>query len=97
EAVPAGDLMRLDDRARGIIDRAAEADADAADFIPCSFSARKQLRNREQNLPANAVRHLGRNDGAAPKGEDMAVARTEAELQFHPADFDAEVHDNTFY
>src|SRR5258708_2547743 len=81
EPAPAGDLVRSDYGARSVINGPAEAHADAAEFIPSPFSARKKLRNRLANLPAYPVRPVRRSDNATPERMDRAVAIAQAKLE----------------
>src|SRR5262245_60131601 len=92
EAVPALDLVRFDDGPRGVIDGAAEANADAMDLGTVETSAGEQLGDGLRDLTANALGARGDIDAAAPQPGEDAVASADAELEFGAADFDAQEH-----
>src|SRR5262249_15286987 len=55
EAIPAADLVRLDDALGVIVDRPTKADADAAYLLALQVCLREQFRHRGDDLPADAV------------------------------------------
>src|SRR5205807_2084104 len=59
EVVPALDLVRLDDRARGVIDGTAEADADSVQSAALDAGLAEQLRDGLDALAADALGALG--------------------------------------
>jgi hypothetical protein len=86
--------MRLDDGPSSIVDRPAEADADAAQDLSFELGPRKEFRHGDFDLSPNAVGAVGGKHRAAPESDQRAVARADAELQFRAPDFDAEIHDH---
>src|SRR5262245_42612140 len=86
EAVPAGDLMRFDDRMSVVIDGAAETDADAAQMTLAQAALNEQFGKRVHDLATDALGTGGGIDDAAPQPEQLAVALADAELQLRAAD-----------
>src|SRR5262249_30355350 len=95
--VPALDLMRLDDGARRIVHRSAEADADAAQLAAVVFGLDEQLGNGLDDLPANAVGALRGVERAAPQPGERPLPAPQAELQFRAADSNTEKHDDYYF
>src|SRR5262249_45819586 len=93
EIVPAVDLVRFDDGARGIVHGAAEADADAAQLSALDATLGEQSRHRLDDLFANAVSAARDIDAAAPQPRETAIAVPQAKLQFRAADFNSEEHE----
>ena len=54
KTIPPGNLMRLDYRTSGIINRTAEPNTDAFEGICLELGCREQFRHSRQNLSANA-------------------------------------------
>src|SRR5262249_1410126 len=92
EVVPAGDLVRLDDALRGVVDRAPKADAHAAQVRAQHARRGEQLWHRREDLPADALAAGLRVDGAAPAPQESTVAGPDAELELGAADLDAQKH-----
>src|SRR5262245_59187455 len=83
--------MRLDHCPRRVIDRSAEADADAADVLARDPRGGEQSRHGPLDLPADALPTGPDIDRAAPPPAQPAVVGADAELQLGAADLDAEV------
>src|SRR5439155_2341992 len=93
EAVPAFDVMRLDDRLRFVIGRAAEADADAAKLSSFQAGVCQEFRHGAADLLADAFAAGGGIDAVPPQAEQRAVAATNPQLQFRAADLNSEEHE----